>query len=78
MKLVRNRKVEPLYRRKATVQYVLKDTLARNEYDKVLVVGVDREGYLHLAHSHMSRLEAIGMAEYAKAAILKRMQDDED
>lgn len=76
MKLVKSSKVQPLYRKKATVQNILKDTLARNEYTKVIVIGMDKDRFLHLAHSDMMLVEAVGMAEYAKSAIMKRLMGE--
>ena len=77
MKIVKQNKVEKLYRKRGTVQNILKDTLARNEYTKVIVIGMDKDRFLHLAHSNMMLVEAVGMAEYATSAIMKRLMGDE-
>lgn len=66
MKLIRDRKVEPLYKRTASVQNILKDTLARNEFKHVIVIGMDNDGYISSSSSKMWVTQKIGMIEVAK------------
>lgn len=75
MKLVKNnKKVVPLYQKSATVQNILKDTTARNELKKIVIIGMDKDDNIVMTYSKGGRSQYIGMLNVAINMIYDDMQ----